>query len=318
MNKLIEKIEESESIAIFGHYNPDGDCVGSCLGLWNYIKDNYPEKNVNVYLQPIMEKFKFLKGADKIIHNPDDALYDLGISVDCGDTDRHAEFGDIYKKCGYTLCFDHHLSNEGFGDFFFCEPDSSSCCEVLYNFLDYDKISEDCAKALYLGIVHDTGCFKFPSTSEQTMNIAGKLIAKGADSQYIIDETFFKVTYNQNRLTGRTLLDAKLFMDGKVIFSYITKEIFDEYNTCKDDTDGIIDKLRVTDGVEVAILAYQKGEDLFKFSLRSVRYIDVSEIAVAMGGGGHIRASGFDAKGKIEDSLKRILNMISEQMEKYN
>ena len=150
------------------------------------------------------------------------------------------------------------------------------------------------------------------------MAIAGKLISKGARSQYIIDETFFKVSYNQNRLTGKVLLDAKLHMEGKVITACITKEIFDEFNTTKDDTDGIIDKLRVTDGVEVAVLAYQKGENLFKYSLRSVRYIDVSKIAASFGGGGHIRAAGFDAGGRYEDVLKRIMDMIIEQMRKYN
>ena len=318
MNKLIEKIESSEKIAIFGHMNPDGDCIGSCLGLWNYIKDNYKDKEVIVYLEPIPKKFSFIRGSEDVVSKSDDRVFDLGISLDCGDTDRHGEFGNIYKNCGYTICFDHHRSNQGFGDYFHCEPDSSSCCEVLFNFLDYDKISSYCAEALYLGIVHDTGVFKYQATSEETMTIAGKLISKGVRSQYIIDETFFKVSYNQNRLTGRVLLDAKLHMEGEVITACITKEIFDEYNTSKEDTDGIIDKLRVTDGVEVAILAYQKGENLYKYSLRSVKYIDVSKIATAFGGGGHIRAAGFDAKGSYEDNLKKILDMVIEQMRKYN
>lgn len=314
MNKLIEKIEEAESIAIFGHLNPDGDCIGSCLGLWNYIKDNYEDKEVKVYLQPIIEKFRFIRGTDCVVSVPDNKVYDLGISLDCGDTDRHGEFGNVYKNSKYTICFDHHRSNEGFGDFFYCEPESSSCCEVLFNFLDYEKISRECAEALYLGIVHDTGVFKYEATTEATMTIAGKLLSKGVHSQSIIDETFYKVSYNQNRLTGRVLLDSKLYMDGKVITACITKEIFDEYQTCKDDTDGIIDKMRVTDGVEVAVLAYQKGEDLFKYSLRSVNYVDVSKIAVFFGGGGHIRAAGFDAKGNYEDNLKIILDMVEKQM----
>ena len=160
MNKLIEKIEEVDSIALFGHTNPDGDCIGSCLGLFNYIRDNYPDKKVTVYLQQLVEKFKFLKGAAEVVSTPDDKKYDLGISLDCGDMDRHGEFGSIYKSARYTICFDHHRSNEGFGDYFVCEPDSSSCCEVLFGYLDYDKISKNCAEALYLGIVHDTGVFK--------------------------------------------------------------------------------------------------------------------------------------------------------------
>ena len=314
MKIFLDKIEAANTIAIFGHINPDGDCVGSCLGLYNYICDNYTGKQVTVYLQPIPEKFKFLKGANLIKNEPEEIIYDLGISLDCGDTDRHGDFSEIYANAKDTICLDHHRSNLGFGDYFYLDADASSTCEVLYRHILDENISTECAECLYLGIVHDTGVFKFPGTSEETMTIAGKLISKGVRTQYIIDETFYKVTYNQNKLTGNALLNAKLHLDNKVISTCVTLDMFKEYNTTKDDTDGIVDKLRVTDGVEVAILAYQKGEDLFKFSLRSISYVDVSKIAVAFGGGGHIRAAGVDIKGKFEDSLNKILEMILEQL----
>ena len=94
----------------------------------------------------------------------------------------------------------------------------------------------------------------------------------------------------------------------------MTKEMFDEFGATKDDTDGIVDKIRVTEGVEVAIFVYQLSEDVFKFSLRSVSYVDVSKIAVAFGGGGHIRAAGFEAKGDYNKNFNIILDMISEQL----
>ncbi len=314
MKKLLDMIEQCSTISIVGHIRPDGDCIGSSLGMYNYIKDNYPGKRVDVYLEPIMDKFKFLRGALDIKNEPSEEIYELSISVDCSDTDRHGEFAHIFKNAQHTVCIDHHRSNQGFGDLYYCDPDASSACEVVSRFFDIDKISKPCAEALYMGIIHDTGVLKYSATSEETMFIVGKLIAKGIDTQYIIDETFYRVRYTQNRLTGKALLNSKLYLDGKVIASCIPTEDFLELGAIKDDTDGIIDKLRVTEGIEVAILGYQTGEDEFKFSMRSVSQVNVSGIAVYFGGGGHIRASGVNMKGSYEDSLKKLLDMVEKQL----
>lgn len=314
MIKFFEQIKKATTIAILGHIRPDGDCVGSCLGLYNYICEQYEGKKVVVFLQETPERFAFLKGADKIVHEPVDEVFDLAISLDCGDRDRHGEFMNIFASAKETSCLDHHRSNEGFGDYFYCDPDASSTCEIVCRFVDMDKLSTEAAECLYLGIIHDTGVLKYPCTSEQTMNCAGKLISLGARSQYIIDETFYKVTYKQNRLCGKALLDAKLYLDGKVIETCITKEIFDEFEAGKAETEGIVDKLRVTEGVEVAIFSYQLNEDTFKFSLRAIEKVDVSIIAVAFGGGGHYRASGFEAKGDYQENLKKVLDMIEPQL----
>lgn len=314
MKRLFEVIDKVNTIAIVGHIKPDGDCIGSSLGMYNYILDNYPDKRVDVYLEPIMDKFKFLKGSKEIINQPSSEIYDLSISVDCSDTDRHGDFTDIFKKAKNTVCIDHHRSNQGFGDLYYCDPDASSACEVVSRFFDMDKISKSCAEALYMGIIHDTGVLKYSATSEETMYIVGKLIAKGIDTQFIIDETFYKVRYIQNRLTGKALTDSKLYLDGMVIASCITSQDFEEFGACKDDTDGIIDKLRVTEGVEVAILGYQTDDNVFKFSMRSISNVDVSVISVYFGGGGHIRAAGFSLEGTYEESLNKILEQVAKQL----
>ncbi len=313
-NPLIAKIESANSIAVLGHMNPDGDCVGSCLGFYNYVRDNYPEKEITVFLQRVPVHFRFLRGADEVCQIPTDKIFDLAVSLDCGDRDRHAEFMDIFGNAKDTVCLDHHRSNTGFGDYFCCEPEASSCAEVLFKHLDEKKVSRETAEALYLGIVHDTGVFKYPATSRKTMEIAGALMEKGIDTQFIIDETYYKVSYKQNLLTGRALLNAKLHLNNRVISTVVTKEMFNEFDCGKDETEGIVDKIRVTEGCEVAIFVYQIDEDLYKFSLRSIRVVDVSVIAVAFGGGGHIRAAGFQHKGNFEDAFAKVLSMIEEQL----
>lgn len=312
--EFLTKIEKANTIAIVGHIRPDGDCIGACLGLYNYLITKYKDRQVVVYLQPIADKFAFLNGSDLIRHTKDEIVYDLGISLDCGDTDRHGEFASIFADAKDTICIDHHRSNQGFGSLFVCKPNASSCCEVLYDFFEEEDITKECAECLYLGIVHDTGVFKYPSTTQKTMQIAGTLLSMGARSQYIIDHTFYMVTYKQNRLAGQALLDAKLLLNGKVIATLVTEEMFRQFDACKADTDGIVDKLRVTEGVEVAIFVYQLDKDCYKYSLRSVSYVDVSKIAVAFGGGGHIRAAGFEAKGAFTDSFNKILTMLNEQL----
>lgn len=314
MNRFIEKISKADTIAILGHVRPDGDCVGSTLGLSNYIKDNFVGKRVQVYLEAFSDKFSFLQGADEVINSCTDEIYDLAISLDCGDTGRHGELAPIFANARDTICLDHHRSNTGFGDYFYCDPDASSCCEVLCRHIDKSLISKAAAECLYLGIVHDTGVFKYKSTSEETMQVAGMLMSKGIDTQYIIDDTFYKTNYGQTRMTGEAMMNAALHLGGKAISTCVTCDMFSRYGCTKDDTDGIVDKIRVVDGVEVAIFVYEIEEKHYKFSLRSVSRVDVSRICVAFGGGGHIRAAGFDVKGDYDVLLAEVLKMISEQL----
>lgn len=314
-NVFFDKICKATTIAIFGHIRPDGDCVGSCLGLYNYLSENIPDKSVALYLQEMPDSFRFLKNSEVIKTEPENIVYDLGISLDCGDTDRHGKFGFIYAQARDSICIDHHRSNQGFGDYYYCDADASSTSELVYRFLDYDKISKECAECLYLGIIHDTGVFKYSSTSENTMICAGKLMSKGIDTQSIIDETFYRMTYKQNRLKAQAVLNSSLYLDGRLIATCIDQNMFDEFDATRKDTDGIVDQIRLTEGIEVAVFAYQLSEDKFKYSLRSINQVDVSRISVGFGGGGHIRAAGFELEGSYEDNLEKIIALVAEQLQ---
>ena len=151
------QIQNAETIAISGHMNPDGDCIGSCLGLYTYIVEQYPEKQVTLLLEPVQEKFSFLKYADQITQKKESTEpYDLFFSLDCSDTERLHEFKKYFEEAKYKICVDHHFTNQGFGDLQFIVPDASSTCEVLFSMFDWEKISLACAQDLYMGIVHDT------------------------------------------------------------------------------------------------------------------------------------------------------------------
>lgn len=312
-HKFTEMIEAADSIGIVGHIRPDGDCVGSTLGLYNYILEQYPNKTVVVYLEAFSKDFMFLQGADKICHEPEDKVYDLSISLDCSDTLRHGPFAEIFRNGTHTVCIDHHISNAGFGELCYIDPEASSTCEAVCDLIEMDKMSEAAAACFYLGIVHDTGVFKYSCTKRKTMETAGHLIELGARPEQIIDETFYKKSYRQNLLMAKTILQSERYFEDRVICGLVTTEMFQEFQADRMDTDGIVEQLRLTDGAEVAVFVYQ-NKDSYKFSLRSKAYVDVSMIAAQFGGGGHVRAAGFEYTGDYQEGLNRVLSLIGEQL----
>jgi phosphoesterase RecJ-like protein len=311
---IIEELKNSKTVGITGHIRPDGDCVGSCMGLYNYLIDNMPELEVTVYLENTGEEFNYIRHIDKIVHETDkDKKYDVFIVLDCSSIDRIEPFAACFENAKKTICIDHHISNNSFADINFVDSKASSASEVLYRTMEDEKISKSTAECIYTGIVHDTGVFKYASTSAATMTIAGKMMEKGIDYSDIIDNSFYKKTYIQNQILGRALLESIMFYDGKCIFSLVTQDEMDFYGVTGAELGGIVEQLRLTEGVEVAIFLYQIGKDEYKVSLRSKKFIDVSRIAAKFGGGGHIRAAGFSAKGTVHNIVNNIGALIEEQ-----
>ncbi|MCD8364559.1 MAG: DHH family phosphoesterase [Clostridiales bacterium] len=308
-------LQDVSSVAIAGHVRPDGDCVGSCLAVYNYICDNYPDIRADVYLDPIPEKFAFLKNAGKIrpAGSADAAACDLFIALDCGDEGRLGDAARLFRSAKKTLCIDHHLTNESFADINEVHPEASSASELVYLTLDQGKITEEIAECLYLGIAHDTGIFQYSCTSPRTMRIAGELMQRGIPYTRIVDETYYIRTYAQQKIWGKAFLESRLYLDGKCIFSMVNRADMDAYQVTAEDLDGIVSQLRSTAGVEVSVFLYET-ENTWKISLRSTSYVDVAKIAVQFGGGGHARAAGASSDKTPEEILGIILDGVKAQL----
>lgn len=315
MTVLEQMLEQTGSVVILGHVRPDGDCLGSTLGLYHYIQTNYPVIRAAVYLEESSPKFGYLAGYDAILHETDEERYELCICLDCGDEERLGSFGVYLANASKSLCLDHHITNTRFCEVNLVSENASSTCEVLFEQLDEEKIDKAAAECLYTGLIHDTGVFKYSCTSARTMEIAGKLMAKGIDFGSIIDNSFYKKTYVQNQILGRALLESITFLDGKCIFSALRQSEMEFYGVNGKDMDGIIDQLRLTEGVEVAIFMYQTGPKEFKVSLRSQNAVDVSRIASYFGGGGHVRAAGCTMSGRIHDVVNNLSLHIAKQLD---
>ncbi len=317
-NVLTDALENTERVVLLGHIHPDGDCVGTCLGLYNYLAENYPSLETEIYLDSPSSKFSCLNHFDAVrTEISGEKKFDLCITMDCSDPDRLGQFGSLFENAGRTLCIDHHRTNGGFAETNLIVPEASSCSEVLYSLLEYDRISLSTAECLYTGIVHDTGVFKYSSTSRRTMEIAGALLDKGLDSARIIDDSFYRKTYVQNQILGRALLESILVLDGRCIFSALRRKDLDFYGADSNDLDGVIDQLRVTEGVECAVFIYEKSFHEFKVSMRSNQYVDVSRIAAYFGGGGHIRAAGCTMQGSVHDVMNNLTEHILRQMDEH-
>ena len=315
MINLDEKLIGISSVGISGHVRPDGDCVGSTLAIYNYIRAYYPEISVKLYLEKIPEVFEFLQNADQICNDPtEDRQFDLFIVLDCGDLGRLGENAGYFAAAKQTFCIDHHVSNQAFADENYIIPDASSTCELVFDVLDKDKITKEIAECLYTGMVHDTGVFQYSCTSAKTMNVAGFLMETGIAYSKIVDETFYKKKYKQNRILGRALLDSQLYLDEKCILTYLTQETLKEFDCTSRDLEGIVNQLRVTQGTEVAAFLYENEDGSYKVSLRATGDCNVAEIASEFGGGGHVKAAGCTMMGAIEDIILRLTGAIAKRL----
>ena len=311
MNDFLRAIESAGTIAIAGHMRPDGDCIGACMGLYGYIMSNYPEKKVTVYLEEFPDSFDYLREEQAFteVCGPG-RVYDLFVALDCGDEERLGDILPIMKRALHTCCVDHHITNTHFADENFVSPDCCSTSQILYSFMEDEKVNYETACALYTGIIHDTGVFKHSCTTSETMRVAGKLMDKGIPFGRIIDGSF----YIQLQIMGRCLLESVRILDGRCIFSVVRKQVMDFYEAKPSDLDGVIDQMRTTEGIEVAILLDEREPGEYKVSMRSNELVDVSSIAKFFGGGGHVRAAGCTIEGAAFDVINNLTLHIEKQL----
>lgn len=313
---LLKEIGDGKKIGISGHVRPDGDCIGSCLAMYNYLLKAIPDASLTLFLQEPSDVFDFLPNRDKVntsfvgIND-----FDVYIALDSGDLARIGDAEPFFKKAKKTICIDHHASNNGYGDASLVVADASSTCEVLYDLMDKSLINDDIAVCLYTGIIHDTGVLQYSNTSKHTLEIVGALKEYSFDGSAIIDDTFYKKTYIQNQLLGRVLTESILILDGKIIAGCVSQKMMKFYDAKPTDLEGIVNQLLYTKGVEVAIFMHEIRSTEYKVSMRSNGKVNVSDIAVFFGGGGHVRAAGCMMNGTYHDVLNNLTGHIEKQLE---
>ena len=313
--KIDQLVQSVKTIGISGHIRPDGDCIGSCMGLYLYIKKNYPKIRCDVFLETIPPEYRFIKDIEVVRSDfqTDIESYDIFFVLDCS-KDRTGDAEKYFDAAAKTVNIDHHVSNKGSGDENYIVPTASSACELIYDVIDPDKIDIEIAKSLYMGMVTDTGVFKYNNTSPKTMKTAAELISYGFDFGSLIDHVFYEKTYIQNQILGRALLESIMLMDGRCIVSVVSKQTKEFYGVSSNDLDGIVNQLLLTIGVDCAIFMYELSPLEYKVSLRSNGAVNVAEVAEMFSGGGHVRAAGCTVSGTSHDVINNITKYIHKQL----
>jgi len=316
MLNIKEIIKDARRIGITGHERPDGDCIGSTLGLYNYITSIVDDTvTVDIFLEKLGPRYSYLESFDKVNSEyGDQEQYDVFFGLDCSTMDRYGLAQKYFENAKTSVCIDHHISNEGFGMLRYIDGGASSASELVYNLIPEDELTEEIAICLYSGIISDTGVLKYSNTKPETLMAVAKLISFGFDFSTIIDTSFYEKTYIQNQILGRALVESVRFMDGNAIFCVVSKKMMEFYGAEGKDLDGIANQMLLTKGVHVALFLYEIGDLEYKISMRADELVDVSKIAVYYGGGGHKKAAGFTMKGTSHDVINNISAHIEKQL----
>ena len=241
--------------------------------------------------------------------------YDLAISLDCADSKILKGYTKYFEKAKTKIVIDHHSSNVMYGDINFVNPVAPACSQVLIGMFKYFglEITKDIATCIMTGIITDTGGFVHGATTE-TFEFAADILPLGVN----ISEIFRKTLHTKNKanfeLSKRAMDRMEFFDDGKIAFTYITDEDQDEVNAVSGDHEGIVEIGKNIENVEVSIFLHGVKEKGYKISLRSLKYVNVAEIAIMLGGGGHIRAAGAYGKGSIEQIRDKVLKEVRKQL----
>lgn len=317
-SKLNDIIKSSKNILIISHINPDGDTLGSMLGLANAIKDNFKKKCDTLLISNLPKTYEFLplSNALKHIDSIDKSReYDLVINVDVAAIDRICDGIQLFNKGKFTVNIDHHKTNIGYADLNIIEADASSTGEILYGIMKNLnwKISLDTAKCLYTAILTDTGSFRFNNTTARAMQFASELIEIGVQPPEI-----YKYCYESNPkslvlLQAYCIEKAVFSPDNKIVYTTVYKKDIEKFNAGEDCTEGLTEKLRAITTTEVAFVVKQSGHNISKVSMRS-KGIDVAAVCETFGGGGHTLAAGCVVKASVEDTIRKILDELSKKM----
>jgi phosphoesterase RecJ-like protein len=308
LNRASELIRESSSLYLASHIRPDGDAIGSLLGLALALESS-GRRVAALLADPVPPNYRFLPGAERIRHRPPDWRADLGIVVDCDGLSRLGPLEPAFSSLPHLVDIDHHRTDRVFGEVQIIDPGAAASGEIVYHLLRRLDLPLDAeiAACLYSAILTDTGRFCFGNTSAGALRVAADLVKAGARPQPIARSIYEERSVAATHLLGLALSRLSSELDGQAVSSTLTRQDFLATGAAPSDTEGIIDHLRAIGGPRVALLFVQPDHNGVRVSLRSDGSVDVSEIALQFGGGGHAMAAGCTVAGAADEVRKRIL-----------
>lgn len=309
LDNILEEINKANKIVIITHENPDGDAIGSSLAMKLALKQL--GKDADVIIPEFPKVFEFLPGVEEIKKESDVENYDLAIALDCASIKLLNGFTKYFDNAKVKVVIDHHSSNTMFADYNYVDQDAPACAQLLLVVFSYFNIdvTKEIGTCILAGIITDTGGLRYDGVTAETFRFVSELCEKGIKVSNVYQQVFASKTRAKFELHKIALDRLEFLEDGKVTFTYITKADEEKVGSENGDYDGIVENGRDIEGVEVSIFLRETDKGI-KGSLRSKNYVNVSEVCMMFGGGGHVRAAGCNIQGTIEQAKSQILNSI--------
>ena len=315
-----------KKIVIVPHKNPDGDAIGSTVALYNFLKSKQHDAVV-IAPNDYPEFLKWVPGQEDVLifeKNTEKATQlisdaEIIFTLDFNHFSRTGMMEEVLAKTETTyVMIDHHQQPDDYAKFTYSDVSCSSTCEMVYNFIEMldetDKISPEIASALYLGIMTDTGSFRFSSTTSKTHRVLANLIDKGAKNANIHQDTFDNSSYERMQLLGVALNNMKVFSEYKTAYITLSQEELDKHNFKKGDTEGFVNySLGIKGIIFAAIFIENKADKIIKISLRSKGDFDVNQFARKhFKGGGHINAAGGKSDLNLKETTQKFEQLLAD------
>ena len=332
INSIKTLLSSPKAIVIIPHKNPDGDAVGSTLGLYHYLK----QYNHNVKIVAPNDYPDFLKWMPEessiikydIQKSEGDSLIqdaELIFTLDFNSLGRIGHMEEVVSNSNATkIMIDHHQQPDDYAKYMYSDVSMSSTCEMVFNFIemldDVDKINSDIATCLYTGIMTDTGSFRFPSTTSATHTIIGHLIQKGANNSEIHNNIYDTNSYARLQLLGRALSNLKVIPEYRTAYITLTQEELNTFDFKKGDTEGFVNYGLSLKGIIFAAIFIESHQDeIIKISLRSKGDFSVNELSrTHFHGGGHTNAAGGRSDLNMKETIEKFISILPNYKQDLN
>ena len=321
-DRIAHMIEGAQSIAVAGHTDPDGDALGSVLGLVHLVELRWPGRSVQPLLandRPLPPQYGFLPGSERFVPAARyNEVPDVFIALDTPCPARLRDAEAVFARARATACIDHHPSEGPFADVSVVRPQAASAGDMVYDFMVHLGVepTADLATCLLTAILTDTGRYQYQNTDTHALLASAAMIEAGASPAQIATAVYQSCSLGAMHLKAVAMQRLEVGGGGDVAFSYVTQGDIARVGATDEDCDSLIDVVRALAGVKACVFMREQRDGDIRGNLRSkVDGLDVSAVARQFGGGGHRAAAGFTCHGPIEEAVKTAVDLVARQIE---
>lgn len=320
-DRICSLIDGAETIVLCAHTRPDGDAIGSVLGLAGALAQVWPEKDVTCLLaddEPVPRIYQFLPGTGSFVYaSAYEGSPDLFIALDLPTAKRLANAKAVLDRSRAVAVIDHHLPDGSFGENGCVRTTAAATGVLVCEFAQAigATITAAMANQLFCALVTDTGRFQYQNADAECFRVASLLVEAGADPAWISLNVYQSFRLAYLRLEGLVMGRIRTLCDSRVAYSYATRQDLERTGARDEECDGLIDQVRSVEGVEVALFLKEgQTPGMVRGNLRAKGDVNVAAIAAQVGGGGHKAAAGFSLEGTIDDAFERVMPLIEQAL----